>query len=82
LRYQSQRLSPGDRMQRRADALYERAGTDCGDIIAKQKWMRWSTYNRLIERANALSVGADAAFLYRMRRFGCESMDELLGEGE
>jgi hypothetical protein len=51
---------------------------DYGDTVIKLKWMRWRTYNRLIDRANALSSGADAAFLYRMRRFGCQSMDELL----
>ena len=36
-------------MQRRADAWYERAGTDYGDTVVKRKWMRWRTYNRLIE---------------------------------
>ena len=78
LRYQSQRLAPADRMQRRADALYERAGIDYRDTVVKHKWMRWRTYNRLIDRANALSSDADAAFLYRMRRLGRASMDELL----
>jgi hypothetical protein len=65
-------------MQRRADRLYERAGTDYGDTVVKHKWMRWRTYNGLIDRANALSIGAEGAFLYRMRRFGRESMYELL----
>jgi hypothetical protein len=82
LRYQSQRLAPADRMQRRADRLYERAGTDYGATVVKHKWMRWRTYNRLISRANALSIGADAGFLYRLRRFDCGSIDELLYELE
>jgi hypothetical protein len=64
--------------RRRANASYERAGTDYGDTVVKHKWMRWRTYNRLIDRANALSVGADGAFLYRMRSLGCASINELL----
>jgi len=79
VRYASQRLSPADRMQRRADTLYERAGTDHGEgFVVKRKWMRWRTFNRLMNRANALSTGADAAFLWRLRRFGFDAPDELL----
>jgi len=81
LRYQSQRLAPADRMQRRADTLYDRAGTDYGEgMVLKRKWMRWRTFNRLMDRANNLSSAADAGFLYRLRRFGYGSADELLRE--
>ena len=73
LRYRSQGSALADRMQRRADVPYERAGTDYSDTVVKHKWMRWRTYNRLIDRANALSGDADAAFLYRVRRFGCNT---------
>ncbi len=77
LSYASQSLAPAARMQRRADALYSRAGTDYGEgIVFKHKWMRWRTFNRLMDRANLLSEYADAAFLYRMRRFGFASLDE------
>jgi hypothetical protein len=65
-------------MQRRADALYSRAGSDYGEgFVVKHKWMRWRTFNRLMDRANLLSQYADAAFLYRMRRFGFASLDDL-----
>jgi hypothetical protein len=70
LHYQSQRLAPADRMQRRADALYERAGTDSGDgMVIKRKGMRWRTFNRLMDHANALSTGGPT------RRFcvGCNA---------
>ena len=78
VRYASQSLAPADRMQQRADALYSRAGTDYGEgFVVKHKWMRWRTFNRLMDRANLLSQYADAAFLYRMRRFGFASVDEV-----
>lgn len=71
LAYQSQRLAPADRLQLRADRLYARAGTDYGDgFVVRRKWMRWRTFNRLIDRANAASACADDLFLYRLRRFG------------
>jgi len=40
--------------------------------------MRWRAFNGLMDRANALSAGADAAFLWRLRRFGFDGLDELL----
>jgi hypothetical protein len=56
-------------MQRRADALYEQAGQDMGDgFVIKRKWMRWQTFNRLMDKANDLSNRADSAFVYRMAR--------------
>jgi hypothetical protein len=64
-------------MQRRADALYSRAGSDYGEgFVVKHKWMRWRTFNRLMDRANLLSQYADAAFLYRLRRFGFAGFDD------
>jgi ribosomal protein S27AE len=72
LRYVSQGLAPADRMQRRADAIYARAGTesDDGTSIRKHKWMRWRTFNRLMDRGNELGRYSDALFLLRLRRFG------------
>ena len=71
LRYQSQRLAPGDRMQLRAELLYHRAGIEDDDgYITKRKWMRWRTFNRLMDCANAASNAADTAFLYRLTRLG------------
>lgn len=71
LSYQSQRLTPAYRLQQRADKLYARAGTDYGDgMVVKRKWMRWRTFNRLVDRANALTTKSDALFLYGLRRFG------------
>ena len=66
-------------MQRGASALYDRAGTDYGDgMVLKRKWMRWRTFNRLMDLANALDSAADSAFLYRMRRFAPKELDDLL----
>jgi hypothetical protein len=66
LRYISQGLAPADRAQRRADQLYARAGVEDDDgLIHKHKWMRWRTFNRLMDRADALSHHADDAFVLR-----------------
>ena len=66
-------------MQRRADVLYDRADTDHSKgFVVKRKWMRWRTFNRLMDCANALSTGADAAFLWRIRRFGFDGLDEVI----
>lgn len=72
LRYHSQGLDRGDRLQRRADEIYARAGIESedGKLIHKHKWMRWRTFNQTMDRANALSGAADAAFLYSLRRLG------------
>src|SRR5262245_30530911 len=72
LRYVSQGLAPADRLQHRANRLYARAGTDDGEgVVVKRKWMRWPTYNRLVELANRYDSAADSAFALRcMRRFG------------
>lgn len=61
LRYRSQALAPADRLERRAAKLYAKAGLeDDAGMIYKHKWMRWRTFNRLMDRANALADGADA----------------------
>jgi hypothetical protein len=81
LRYQSQRLAPADRMQRRADHLYARAGRDLGDgMVVKHKGMRWRTFNRLCDRASALSHQADARFIWRLRRFGVAGIEEAIAD--
>jgi hypothetical protein len=68
-------------MQRRADALYDRAGTDYGDgMVLKRKWMRWRTFNQLMNRANDLSSAADAGFVHRLCRLGDANVNELLRE--
>lgn len=71
-RYHSQGLQPADRMQQRADAIYDRlGGADDRDLVHKPKWMRWKTFNRLMESANDYAAEADAAHALRiMRLFG------------
>jgi hypothetical protein len=79
LRYHSQGLAAGDRAERRADQLYAQAGIeDDQGMIYKHKWMRWRTFNRLIDQANALGSAADAAFLFRLSRLGFFSEEEAL----
>jgi hypothetical protein len=76
-------------MERRSQKQYAKAGTEDEDgNIYKHKWMRWRTFNRLVDRADALSGEADARFLYRLRRFGfnfdaiaAEALGESGGEG-
>jgi len=69
LRYISQGLAPADRAQRRADQLYARAGAEDDDgLVHKHKWMRWRTFNRLMDRADNLSAVANDAFVYRALR--------------
>ena len=78
VRYASQSLASADRMLQRAHSLYSRAGTDYGEgLVVKRKWMRWRTFNQLMDRADLLSQRADEAFLYRLRRFGFTSLDNV-----
>jgi len=64
LRYASQGLSPADRLRKRADKLYARAGDEHEDgLIYKRKRVRWVTFNRLMNQANAISVQADVLFV-------------------
>ena len=78
LRYNSQGQAPADRLQRRADELYARAGVESedGKYILKHKWMRWGTFNRLMDRANQISGEADIAALAGLERLGFFSWDD------
>ena len=81
LRYISQGLATADRLQRRADQLYARAGDDYGDsFVRKRKWLRWRTFNGLMDRANAASNAADAAFLWRLGRLGFFNEADVLAK--
>ena len=79
LRYLCQGLDRPQRLQRRADSIYDRLGGYDGDgMVYKPKWMRWRTFNRLTERANDLAGESDAMFALRiMQRFGMVP-DDLL----
>ena len=39
------------------------------DFPPKPKWMRWKTYNRLDEKAQAYEQAADDTLLWRVRRW-------------
>jgi hypothetical protein len=69
LRYESQRLSQRHRLDRRAAHLQHRAGTenDHGWII-KHKWMRWPTFNSLMDRANELEAESTLQIMQRVFR--------------
>ena len=81
LRYVCQGLDPHYRMQRRAQKIYARLDGD-GEFLQKPKWMRWRTFNRLADQANAMDAAADQAFAVRcLMRFGMlpdNLMDELI----
>lgn len=69
LQYKSQRLSPGDRMERRAEAIYDSLGGEHDDgLIHKPKRMRWTTFHRRMDRAEALSEAAAGVWLQRVGR--------------
>jgi len=70
LRYASQGQDRASRLQSRADELYARAGyeSDDGKYIYKHKWMRWRTFNRLMDCADKMSAQVDDAFVYRAMR--------------
>jgi hypothetical protein len=78
LRYASQGLAPADRLQRRADELYARAGheNEDGTRIHEHKWMRWSTFNQLMDRANSVGREADVETLAGLARLGFFSWDD------
>ena len=68
-RYVSQGLTPEYRLQRRAERIYQRlGGEDDEGLIHKPKWMRWKTFNRLMDRAHTLAEAADEVFVYRAAR--------------
>ncbi len=69
LRYLSQGLAPGERLERRANGIYRRLGdADAEGLVHKPKGMRWKTFNRLIAQANELAGEADANFALRAMR--------------
>jgi len=55
LGYQSQRITPASRAQRKIGTLCSRLGGEWGvsaiDLPPKPKWMRWATYRRLEAKA-------------------------------
>lgn len=54
LKYQSQRLTEPERLERRAAKLYKRAGTSpWASFHYKPRWMRWETFHGLIDEAEA-----------------------------
>lgn len=67
LRYACQGLAPVDRLQARADKIAARLEGD-GEFLLKPKWMRWRTFHRLAEQAQAFDVEADALFEQRCIR--------------
>jgi hypothetical protein len=67
-----------DRLERRADQLHARAGVeDDAGLIHKHKWMRWRTFNRLMDQANDLAGAADASFALRIMRLFGKTPDDL-----
>ena len=79
LQYQSQRLAPQFRYQHGATQAAKRVlnkgqpewQEEYADweFPPKPPWMRWKTYNRLDERAQAYEKAADAQFVWSLRRF-------------
>jgi len=60
-------------VQRRADKICEHAGIDDeAGLVHKRKWMRWRTYDRLMNRAAELNAVADSAFALRAMRLFCK----------
>ena len=67
LQYASQRLDPATRQNRRAEAIYDSLGGEHEDgMIYKPKRMRWTTFNRRMDKAEELSGAADAAWALRV----------------
>ena len=69
LRYTSQSLSMPERWRHRAGVLFRRAGCHADDsYYYKPKWMRWATFNRLIDEAEDLeNVSIDCHMLPFLR---------------
>jgi hypothetical protein len=64
LRHKSQRLSRRERWRHRAAKLVRRLGGEAEDgLVYKPKWMRWRTFNRLMEHVQLLN---DAATVEQM----------------
>jgi hypothetical protein len=70
--YQSQYESPRDRTLHQGQKLRAKLGGwdwagCCGDDPPKPKWMRWKTYNRILDRSYEYERIADALLLFRWR---------------
>jgi hypothetical protein len=65
LAYRSQRETAHDRALRRAFKLRSKLGSDggIGDYIPKPKWMRWSTYDRKLQKVAAAEEVVDVHLL-------------------
>jgi len=71
LAYASQRETVSDRAMRRARKLYQRLGGDPADdeYPDKPKRMRWTTYNRLMDKLVAADGVADERLVLLAARF-------------
>jgi hypothetical protein len=90
LQYQLQRLAPQFRHQHASEQIAKRVlkkGTPEWQEVytdwqfpPKPPWMRWKTYNRLDERAQAHEQAADAIMVWRCRKwlFSGETIDDLV----
>jgi hypothetical protein len=98
LQYQSQRLSPMSRYHRgaakAAKKVLRKGSPEWREEYAdwvfppKPKWMRWKTYNRQDEKAQAYEQAADAQLAWRLRRIlrrdesVCDMIDRIFGLGD
>jgi hypothetical protein len=65
LRYYSHREGAADRSLRRARTLYRRIGGHPDQAwYEKPKWMRWKTFDRILEEAHAAATRADVLHFY------------------
>lgn len=65
LRYRTQRMTIDARWQNRANRIVRRLGGEADDgSVYKPKWMRWATFNRLMDEVQDWN---DAACGYRLR---------------
>src|SRR5262245_25966175 len=90
LQYRSQQLSPMSRYQHGAAKAAKRVlrkgprewreEYEDWEFPPKPKWMRWKTYNRLDEKAQAYEQAADDELLWTLRRwlFPGESVSDMM----
>lgn len=66
LAYSSQSEMERDRMMNRAHKLRERLGGEpgMGSWTQKPKWMRWATYERMVDEIHALEEGSIALLMW------------------
>jgi hypothetical protein len=69
LRYAVERQTVTDRLHRRAQKLWTRAGSEDGsEPWQKPKWMRWDTFSRLVLAGREAQERGDAILLRRLGR--------------